>query len=379
MAMTQEPAAPFRAQTIELFFDLVFVFTITQITHLVEHAHGAVDFLHALAVLMLVWWMYGGYIWLTNHAHTPNRMRLVLVAALAGFLVMALAIPESAGDGRLLFGLAYLAIVLLHFGAFVWQGGAQAARAMLRIVPFNIMAAALVIASGMIEADWSWILLLSPALLYAIVSLTNTGDGFALDVGHFVERHGLLLIIVLGEIVISVGSGFHGMPHTVSDFTALLAAVALIAALWWSYFDRDDQRAEHSMMQADNRRRTRIALFGYNGAHLFMIAGLIFIAAGLKAVIGAQVPEVQEAGQMGVSAHGVETLLPVGLALYLAFDTVFRAILHLRPLAIRIAAAVAAVSLAMSGLHGLPLLASCLTLLVVMLLAESRLAGRIQP
>jgi low temperature requirement protein LtrA len=374
--MTQEPAAPFRAQTIELFFDLVFVFTITQITHLVEHAHGGVDFLHALAVLMLVWWMYGGYIWLTNHAHTPNSMRLVLVGALAGFLIMALAIPESAGEGRLVFGLAYMAIVLLHFGAFVWQGGAQAARAMLRIVPFNIMAAALVIASGMIEADWAWLLLLSPALLYAIVSLTNTGDGFALDVGHFVERHGLILIIVLGEIVIAVGSGFQGLPHTLSDFAALLVAVALVAALWWSYFDGDDQRAEHSMTQADNRRRTRIALFGYNGAHLFMIAGLILVAAGLKAVIGAQVPEVQEAGQIGANAHGIEILLPLGLALYLGFDTVFRAILHLRPLAIRLAAAAAAALLAMTGLHGLPLLASCLTLLVAMLLAENRLAAR---
>ena len=70
--MTETKPGPFRAQTIELFFDLVFVFTITQITHLVEHAHGAVDLLHALAVLMLVWWMYGGYIWLTNH---PTRQR----------------------------------------------------------------------------------------------------------------------------------------------------------------------------------------------------------------------------------------------------------------------------------------------------------------
>jgi low temperature requirement protein LtrA len=121
--MIETEPGPFRAQTIELFFDLVFVFTITQITHLIEHAHGAVDFLHALAVLMLVWWMYGGYIWLTNHAHTPKSMRLVLMAAMAGFLVMALAIPESAGEGRLLFGAAYLAIVLLHFAAFVWQGG----------------------------------------------------------------------------------------------------------------------------------------------------------------------------------------------------------------------------------------------------------------
>lgn len=376
--MTETEPGPFRAQTIELFFDLVFVFTITQITHLIEHAHGAVDFLHALAVLMLVWWMYGGYIWLTNHAHTPKSMRLVLMAALAGFLLMALAIPESAGDGRLLFGAAYLAIVLLHFAAFVWQGGPSAARAMLRIVPFNLAAAALVIGSSLIEGSWSWILLLSPALLYVLVSVLNTGEGFALDVGHFVERHGLLLIIVLGEIVIATGSGFAVLPHSPGDFASLFLAVALIGTLWWSYFDRDDQRAEHRMAAADNRRRTRIALFGYNGAHLFMIAGLILVAAGLKALIAAQI-DPGAAGQAH-AAHGNDALLLYGLALYLAFDTAFRAQLGLRPLGARLMGAVVALTVAVvAPLHGIPMLAAAVVLMIVMLFAEGRIEADTPP
>jgi len=373
--MTDTEPGPFRAQTIELFFDLVFVFTITKITHLIEHAHGAVDFLHALAVLMLVWWMYGGYIWLTNHAHTPRSMRLVLVAAMAGFLVMALAIPESAGEGRLLFGAAYLAIVLLHFLAFVWQGGPLAARAMLRIVPFNLGAAALVIGSSLLDGSWSWILLLSPALLYVVVSVANTGEGFALDVGHFVERHGLLLIIVLGEIVISTGSGFAALPHEPSDFAILLLAVALIGALWWSYFDRDDQRAEHRMAVADNRRRTRIALFGYNGAHLFMIAGLILVAGGLKAVISAQVHLNPAAGAHSAeAAHGNDAILLYGLGLYLAFDSAFRSLLGLRPLSPRLAGAALAVTLALLGpLHGLRMLGTALVVVIVILVVEGRM------
>lgn len=373
--MTETEPGPFRAQTIELFFDLVFVFTITQITHLIEHAHGAVDFLHALAVLMLVWWMYGGYIWLTNHAHTPRSMRLVLIAAMAGFLVMALAIPESAGEGRLLFGAAYLAIVLLHFAAFVWQGGPLAARAMLRIVPFNLGAAALVIGSSLLDGSWSWILLLSPALLYVVVSVLNTGEGFALDVGHFVERHGLLLIIVLGEIVIATGSGFAALPHGPGDFAILFLAVALIGALWWSYFDRDEERAEHKMAAAGNRRRTCIALFGYNGAHLFMIAGLILVATGLKAVIGAEIHAVGATdAHTAEVGHGNDTLLLYGLALYLAFDTVFRALLGLRPLMPRLAGAAAAVTLAMvAPLHGILMLGAALALMIVILFAEGRM------
>jgi low temperature requirement protein LtrA len=375
--MTETKPGPFRAQTIELFFDLVFVFTITQITHLVEHAHGAVDLLHALAVLMLVWWMYGGYIWLTNHAHTPKSMRLVLMAAMCGFLVMALAIPESAGDGRLLFGAAYLAIVLLHFAAFAWQGGATAARAMLRILPFNLAAALLVIGSSLIEGSWSWILLLSPALLYAIVSVTNTGEGFALDVGHFIERHGLLLIIVLGEIVIATGSGFAAMPQTVGDFVALFLAVALVGSLWWSYFDRDDEHAEHQMTAADNRRRTRIALFGYNGAHLFMIAGLILVAAGLNAIIGAQVHAGTEGVDSAAPAHGNKTLLLYGLAVYLLFDTVFRGLLRQKPLFIRLVAALVALGIALlAPLHSVALLAVALLLMIGVFLVEGGLARR---
>ncbi|SMD11135.1 low temperature requirement protein A [Rhizobium sp. RU36D] len=363
---------PFRAQTIELFFDLVFVFTITQITHLVEHAHGAVDYLYALAVLTLIWWMYGGYIWLTNHAHTPRSMRVVLVAAMAGFLVMALAVPESSGEGRLVFGLAYLAIVLLHFGAFCWQGGKPAAHAMLRILPFNIAAAALVIVSGMMESNWSWLLLLSPAALYIIVSTFNTGEGFALDAGHFVERHGLLLIIVLGEIIIAVGSGFGFVPIHASDFAVLLLSVALVAALWWSYFDRDDEAAEHRMLEADNRRRTRIALFGFNGAHLFMIAGLILVAAGLKAGIGAFL-SIDGAGHGEPVAHGTEVVLLYGLSLYLAADATFRAILRLDVVWTRLIAAAVCLALALlvPSLHGLLLLGLSLALLLVMLAFEA--------
>lgn len=376
--MTETEPGPFRAQTIELFFDLVFVFTITQITHLIEHAHGAVDFLHALAVLMLVWWMYGGYIWLTNHAHTPKSMRLVLMAALAGFLVMALAIPESAGEGRLLFGAAYLAIVLLHFAAFVWQGGPSAARAMLRIVPFNLAAAVLAMGSSLIDGSWSWILLLSPALLYVLVSVLNTGEGFALDVGHFVERHGLLLIIVLGEIVIATGSGFAELPHGPGDFAILFLAVGLIGALWWTYFDRDDRRAEHRMAAADNWRRTRIALFGYNGAHLFMIAGLILVAAGLKALIAAQIdPAAAGDAHAAEAAYGNDGLLLYGLALYLAFDTAFRAQLGLRPLGVRLMGAAGALTVAVvAPLHGIPMLAAALVLMIVILFAEGRIEAR---
>ncbi len=109
---------PAGVSSIELFFDLVFVFVITQVTQLVEHAHGTMDFLRALLVLVPIWWMYAGYAWLTNNVSVTWQMRLVLIAAMAGFLTMAMAIPEVFGAGALTFGLAYLFVVVLHLRAY---------------------------------------------------------------------------------------------------------------------------------------------------------------------------------------------------------------------------------------------------------------------
>jgi low temperature requirement protein LtrA len=134
---------PSTVSSIELFFDLVFVFVITQVTQLVEHAHGTMDFLRALLVLVPIWWTYGGYVWLTNNVRVTWQMRLVLFAAMAGFLVMAMAIPEVFGAGALTFGLSYLFVVVLHLGALKGEGAA--AKAIFGIAPFNLAASALLV------------------------------------------------------------------------------------------------------------------------------------------------------------------------------------------------------------------------------------------
>src|SRR5437879_10274434 len=133
---------PAGVSSIELFFDLVFVFVITQVTQLVEHAHGAMDFLRALLVLVPIWWMYAGYAWLTNNVRVTWQMRLVLIAAMAGFLVMALAIPEVLGAGALTFGLSYLFVVVLHLGGCAFERQCAAAMAIFGVAPFNLRASA---------------------------------------------------------------------------------------------------------------------------------------------------------------------------------------------------------------------------------------------
>src|SRR5712691_11280114 len=148
-----EHEKPAGVSSSELFFDLVFVFLITQVTQLVEHAHGAMDFLRALLVLVPIWWMYAGYAWLTNNVRVTWQMRLVLIAAMAGFLVMA--IPEVFGAGALTFGLSYLFVVVLHLGAFALKGQGAAKVAIFGVAPFNLAASALLIGAAFVGAPWT--------------------------------------------------------------------------------------------------------------------------------------------------------------------------------------------------------------------------------
>src|SRR5258708_4815759 len=192
------PEDPAGVSSIELFFDLVFVFVITQITQLVEHAHGAMGFLPALLVLVPIWWMYAGYAWLTNNVRVTWQMRLVLIAAMAGFLVMAMAIPEVFGAGALTFGLSYLFIVMLHLGAFALKGEGAARVAIFGVAPFNVGASALLIGAAFVDARWAWLMFLAASSLFVAATVFRSERRFTLNAHHFAERHGGGIPIVPG-------------------------------------------------------------------------------------------------------------------------------------------------------------------------------------
>jgi low temperature requirement protein LtrA len=188
------PAAqPFRVSTIELFFDLVFVFTITQLSQLIDHANGPDDFVRALVVLVLIWWMYAGYAWLTNGAGASRPIRLVLIVGAAGFLVISQTIPKSYSDETLTFGLGYLFVVVLHLGAFALQGGPGIGRALLALAPFNLGAALLVLLAALVPIQWRLGLFGAAAAVFILATILRREQGFAVHPGHFVERHGLVI------------------------------------------------------------------------------------------------------------------------------------------------------------------------------------------
>ncbi|GAA1294488.1 hypothetical protein Psi02_41480 [Planotetraspora silvatica] len=367
-----EPTSPeneLRVSTIELFFDLVFVFTVTQLTTLVvgdftERAPGAHHFtgqgvVQTLLIFGVLWWMYAGYAWLTN-AVPPERpaRRVLILCGMAGFLIMALAVPSAFDGGGVAFAIGYLVIVLVHGGLYL-----QASSAVFRLLPFNLGATALIFGAAFASAPWNYVLW-AAALVLVWTSPYFIGQrGFALHPAHIVERHGLLVIIVLGESIVAIGIGASGAHPTPGLVVAALLGLALTAALWWVYFGGDEEAPVRSLLRMEVVKRTWHILGAYFYAHIPLLLGVVATAAGIKKAIGHDHLDL-----------GPAVALAAGVALFLAGNVWFRRLLGLgrgpaRPLAALLAAASFPIGLWSSTAH----LGALVVLLVVTLFAERAL------
>ena len=366
---TSENSAPVeRVSTLELFFDLVFVFAITQLSHVFGHAHSAIEFLRAFLVLAIVWWMYGGYAWLTSNVRTDRfAYRLFLLCAMAAFLVIALRIPSIATRHGPALGIAYLVVVLVHAAMFMHAPNSSA-RAILGILPFNLTLGLLVLASGLVNEAWNWVPWAAAALPIVATTVARRERDFQLSPTHFVERHGLVVLIAIGESVVATGAGAAELPIGIPLLTAVVLGLALAAALWWSYFDRDDARAEHAMTHASGPERARMALYGYYHAHLLMIAGIVVAAAGVHEAVA----EIDHAATAATAA-----LVSGGVAVYLIGGAAFRWLFGIGTTRARLVTAAVVAGIAPLGvlLGSLMQLALVVLAVVVMLLAERRLDG----
>ncbi|MGW4636994.1 low temperature requirement protein A [Sphaerisporangium sp. NPDC004334] len=374
-----EPTSPhqeLRVSTLELFFDLVFVFTVTQLTTLLvdgfapqapaQTAHGGPveGAVRVLLVFGVIWWMYSGYAWLTNTVPPARPARRVLILlGMAGFLIMALAIPRAFDGGGWAFALGYLIIVLVHAGLYL-----QATASFVRVIPFNLAATALLFAAGLADGVLVYLLWAAAMVLLWGSPYFIGQKGFPLHPAHIVERHGLLVIVALGESVVAIGIGAHGEVSP-----ALLAAaalgLALAACLWWSYFGgEDDAAAEHALVQAEPVRRTRLILGAYFYAHIPMLLGIVGVAAGVKNAIGHPLDHLHA---------GPAIALAAGVTLYLAGDTMYRRVLALpaRPLR-TVAAAVAPLTIPLGLWSSIAQLTALVVMLCCALAAEHTAASR---
>jgi low temperature requirement protein LtrA len=199
---------------------------------------------------------------------------------MGGFLVVALAIPGAfEGDG-LAFGIAYLVVVALHTAMYMRGASVAEAKVMLRIGSYNLGAAVLVVAGGALGSDAQWALSTIACLVWVTPWLARL-DAMVVGASHFVERHGLVVIVALGELIVVIGVGAAGLPLDVELVLVALLSLALSAALWWTYF-RDEHDVEDAMVSAEPGRRARLALLGFGYWHFGLLLGAVAVAAGLR-------------------------------------------------------------------------------------------------
>lgn len=280
--MSETTEAPERrAETFELFFDLIFVFAITQITHLIERAHGVGDWIATVSVMLFLWWMYGGFIWLASSSTRMLHLAGTMLFAMLAFFLLASGIPQVHHGETTLVGSAALAIVAIHSVGFVMITDGVTGRMVLSFSWVNALAAMLLLLSGSLPDGLAWLFQLAVILLLCGTAVLYSARTFTILPSHFVERHGLLLMIVFGESIITVGGtiGAHPDPATLVEASLV---IALITALWLSWFSHDDRRSERVLHATPAEDRGRLALIAYWFAFAIMIFGVLLLAAGMK-------------------------------------------------------------------------------------------------
>ncbi|NGY61125.1 low temperature requirement protein A [Lentzea sp. NEAU-D13] len=334
----------YRVSTLELFFDLVFVFTITQLTRKLADDTSPLGFGQVVIMLFVILWMYFGYVWLTN-AVPPNTAlrRVLLMAGMGGFLVIALAIPNAFEAAGPAFGIGYLIVNLVHSGLFISAGGPGSAAAMARLAPFNLGSAGLVMIGGFLPSTWRAVAWTAAVVLMIVSPYVNRRHGeFQIRSAHFVERHGLVVIVALGESIIAIGIGAAGLPLNLQLVVAALLGLALVYQMWWCYFGRDqDVRAEHSLLNMTRSERARAALSAFGWAHAPILLGIVVVAVGVKKTIGHATEHLYLSGALALGG---------GVAIFLAGQVYFRLRLRIGTVKWRVIGTVAALATVPIGL-----------------------------
>ena len=284
-----------RVTTLELFFDLVFVFAITQVTQLMADDPTARGLGRGLVLMALLWFGWTSYAWLGNQAKADEGLlRLAMVVTMGALFVVALAIPESFEDkpgglfGPFVLAACYATVRLAHLGVYVVAAGDDRAlrrRLFVTAIP-TAVACLLLVAGGAVGPPWQtalWVLAL--VVDYGGVFLAGTEGWRVYSAAHFAERHGLIIIVALGESVVAVGAGVADDPITVAVVVAALLALLVSVALWWVYFDVVALVAERVLAGLQGEPRSRLARDSYTYLHFPMLAGVVYLALGVKKVL----------------------------------------------------------------------------------------------
>jgi low temperature requirement protein LtrA len=276
-----------KVKPLELFFDLVFVLALTQCTALMAAQPDWDGLVKGLLVLALLWWSWVGYAWLTSIIDPEEgAVRFALFAAMAGLLVVALCVPHAFVDRGLLFAAAYgvvrygqIALMLLAS-----RDNPGLRQSTLGLAGGTTLGVGLVVTGALFDEPEIQGLFWAAALLLDMGGPYLFGaEGWTLAPGHFAERHGLIIIIALGESIVAIGVGAEAVEIDAGVVVASVLGIALAAALWWLYFDIVALVAERRLANATvGREQNEIARDSYSYIHFPMVAGIVLVALGLK-------------------------------------------------------------------------------------------------
>lgn len=280
---------------LELFFDLVLVFAFTMVTDLAAEETSAKNLLRAFLVLAVMWWLWIAYSWLGNVVRADEGFaRVAMFVAMGGAFLAALTIPEAFHDmaggwyGPLVFAIAYLIVRLVHVVMF-WLASAQDAQLRTQLLRWSLgsitVGTTLLVVAAMTEGKVQialWIAAIAGDYLWTMVA---GSDWRVNSASHFAERYGLIIIVALGESIVSIGIGVAGLPISWPIAVGALLGLAISGLLWWTYFDVAALSIEHELKHADGARQVRIARGSYTFWHFPMIVGIIGLSLGLKKVL----------------------------------------------------------------------------------------------
>jgi low temperature requirement protein LtrA len=275
-----------RVSPLELFFDLVFVFALTQVTALMADKPTWTGLGEGMLVLAALWWAWGAYSWLTNYiAADEGKERLLMFAVMGAFLISALTAPQAFGSESLAFALAYATARWLHIFIFAEANDdVDAGMAIRRLARTALPGPALLIVAAFLDPPFQaavWVVALTIDFAGPYVFGVR---GFQIAAGHFAERFSLIVIIALGESIVAIGAGLEGDIDAGVVVAALLGLV-IACSQWWAYFDVVAVAAERRFRRAQGDELVTLARDSYSYLHLPMIAGIILIAVAIKKTV----------------------------------------------------------------------------------------------
>ena len=272
---------------LELFFDLVFVFAITQVTAYIAADPTWEGLARGLMILAVVWWAWVAYSWLTNTLDTEeDRVRIVMFVAMGAMFVVALAIPHAFNDDALVFAIPYAIVRAAHILLYGYASNdVGVTEAVKRLARPAATGSGLLIAAAFLDGTAQGLVWVAAiAIDYAGPAIAGM-EGWTLHPGHFAERHGLIVIIAFGESIVATGLATEAIELTAEVVAASVASIVIATMLWWAYFDVVALVAEKHLREAKGLDQVKMARDSYSYIHVLMIAGIVLLALGSKKTI----------------------------------------------------------------------------------------------